>query len=394
MEDTNSSGSELSRDGIALMAAWFQMNDDTSLLQSRPTDTSELVYYLCQALSSADRLRVERFLIQHDGMRHRLFEIRGELDRQQSMSIRNLKQAALRDDLQGEVARAWQSLVSERLILAEETFNWWQSKEWSSAQKGLIAGLGQAQASWGALVEFGRQWQAALSAPRVALARGAYETGAVIEGKLPNGIEAELSGEITESSDLHAELKIVDASKSPSNAASGLTAKLMLRLNDERWPLEETEINGYAAEWNLPGFGKILELPKGPLPDAGFIVVIGEQTSQQEALSRTLLAEVINSQHQSLPSEFAAVEILGRPQWDNGILSLKIVVPELTRQKYPEYTLLIEITITLNNRQRLGSWPIAEWNEHFRVLQMECPVRVPSNIPIASILRMRLKAPF
>ncbi|HLV79282.1 MAG TPA: hypothetical protein VKT32_03340 [Chthonomonadaceae bacterium] len=383
----------LSPENAAILKAWLQSREAPGPAALPAPDTTQMVHYLSGALSSAEARAVERGLVSHPLARRKLRQVRTALLRLQEQPWSQVLEQARQAGLEGEVAKEWAELVSRQAAAMPQARARWLSQGWSAVRRQAAEGMAEALAAWTAFCGFAGQWQAALRAPRMALARGGEAYAPAVAGDLPAGFQAEiLYAEITNAGTLQVSAQFRDAAGRSGLALEGRKAHLALRVAGESWPVASGAVTGGQTEWSVPDLGPLLDLPAGQLPPSYLEIVLGEWVSLPGEQRQILLAEALDAQEQPIAAPPAPIGIVNTPRWEAGQLHIVIAISEWTRAAYPAYRLRLEYLVSPQSRQRLGEWPVADWDSGPRALAIPCPGSVEGPIPTAA-LRALLQAP-
>jgi hypothetical protein len=161
----------------------------------------------------------------------------------------------------------------------------------------------------------------------------------------------------------------------------------------EVWPLASGPIDRDRVEWHLTGLASTLGLPVGPLPSSLFALSLDEPLGAHPAPSRWLQGELLDAEGMPLPGRTVPVQIRGVPHWEAGTFSVEIALPLETRLACPDHLLLLDVVVSAHTWQRLGCWPVRDWQEEARLLTTRCPDRSAIAVASASLLRARLQPP-
>lgn len=309
-----------------------------------------LVAYLSGALSPEEAHLTERGLVRHAAARRRLPVVAARLEALQAAPWSEVEAA------QDTVARAWRSLAARRLETVLHGRKRWVAEGWEAVRTQAAAGVADAQAAWTALLSFADQWGRERRIPRLAEARG---PAPVVQSPVPD-VTLMMEAKIGESGDLTGHVQARETDGRTSAALDGRTVRLALSAGGDAWPLAAGEMRDGKAAWHLPGAGNALGLSPGPL--AGLIVTFDETPTAPEAV-RFLFAGDAG----------ARVELWGTPRREAGRLRLTLALPALTRAAQAGRRLVMSAAVTPGLYQRLGAWPISDWEDAPRTVEASCP---------------------
>lgn len=361
-----------------------------------PPSTLLLTRYLCGALSETEAHEVERGLVAHAQARANFDAVGTVLDALPERSWVDVATQARREDLAGEVAREWQSLMAARSASMADAPATWLAAGWDGIRQGVAEGTREAQTAWVALLAFSEQFRLALRTPRLAVVKGLSgdERVTLLSGELPAGtVPLLVAAEVETEGALYVRLRLVDTVGQPTEAVSGLSLTLALVVNGEQWPLSTIQVGGTEVSWRLPELGSMLNLSPGSLPTAclGVLAASNSEGGAAPAGEGTLLASVLDSQGRTLASPPVALRILDAPRWEEEQFTMRLSVPPAIRLAYGGHSLVLELPATPLQGQRLGTWLIRDWGDEPRLLSVACPGSNEALLPRVSLLRAYLR---
>jgi hypothetical protein len=380
---------EVPEEAHALAAAWLRSSGVLEPTGPAPTPR-ELVRYLAGVLPAETARDVERRLTAYPVARRELVEARAALDALQSRPWGEVTPRGAGADLQAEVVRAWLEVVAEQAAASAPA----RARGWSGGVATLRAqaamGLASAQSAWAAFTTFARQWDAALWMRGPALARGSEETGPAVFGPPADRLTIELERAEFAGGDLHAAARILPAAGAEPAVFEGLPCTLVLIFETEWWPVAVEPVRAGRVEWTAGGLGEAMGAADGRIPPA--LLGIGvDAESLPEPARRPLLARVVDAHGQPAERDPVRLELAGVPRWDAGRLDLRLSVPAHARAAYPAAMLGLDLVVSAAERQRLGEWPLGDWDDAPREVRVACPRPgggEAAGVPLAADLRL------
>ena len=151
-------------------------------------------------------------------------------------------------------------------------------------------------------------------------------------------------------------------------------------------------MEGSRVEWTVPGLRETLNLPPGGVPNSFLRVTIGEThyAASQPAANGLLYAPVRDADGATTRARPVSLELTARPQWSQGRLQVSLRIPESVVARYADYRLVLEVALTSRSGQRLGAWPVRDWEAGARTLTLACPGS-PDNALFETPLRAYLE---
>jgi hypothetical protein len=380
----------LSAGTAALLEAWLRSRNALHPPASDAPSVELLVGYLCGTLAAPEARVVEQGLVAHPAARRQLIEARASLDALEAKPWQEVAGRAAASGFAAQVARAWLTILTERLGAAPRAADCWLTNGWMVVRRQVEEGAAEAQAAWSAFLSFCEQLRSGLRAPRLAVARGGERMLPVVAGTVPPGLRIVLTeAEVAADGSLRAAIAAQDASGRASPAMSGQAAHLALVWSGEAWPIAASAFEGARAAWEVPGLGAATGLPVGELPASYLLIAVGAPAPAPRVDRQILLAEVPGPAGGTAAAP-AAIELLSEPRWQAGRFSVAVAVPASTRAAHSGRWLRLELVVSPAMRQCLGAWPLSEWGEDPRTLTASCPGSPDASLPLASFLRASL----
>jgi hypothetical protein len=353
-----------------------------------PPDVNTLVRYLSCALSEEAAEQVESGLVAAAEACDLLREVRRSLDVVQARPLHEVERLSRSEDLIGKVAKAWLTLMAERQGKMALALHLLALHGWEGLLRLIAEGDAAAQAALTLLGAFGGQLRAAFKMPpRLATAKsGAAGLVAVVGA--PEGISLEISeAEVETNGTFNVSLNVQEAQGRPTEALSGMTAHLGLRIDKDICPIAFGVIEGSQIAWNLAGLGSTLGLPEGSVSPDYLHVTVGE-VAPPAPEKHTLYVEVMDAR--GAPTRRAiSLELRSEPRWEGGQFQVDVALLPEIRVAFKSYRLRLSLAMTPQSEQQIGSWPLNEWNEEVHTLTASCP-DIPDAVLPAMVLRARL----
>lgn len=388
---------------------------------SSPPTTAVLVRYLSNGLAYGEARQVEQGLTVSTEARKALREVRGHLDRLQSLSWSEAARIATGDSREAETARAW-------LALAERTSQPGPPEladppsaptdAWAAVKQQAEAGKAQARALWTLFFAFGAQLQTQMRRPVAALARSRATT-LPVDGTWKG--ECHLSeSKIDADGALHVSAVLREGNGLPTAGFSGWRAYLALRVGGEAMLCAVSALEGAAVSWTAQEIGVGLgqrsaafpayalaillrppDLPPPPLPslvafsrrllNEGYLVASLELPVEAEEVVGEIGANVLTGEGFENAFPPVPIEVMGSPRAENGRLLISVRLPPITRSAYAaDHRLLLDLGVAPREWQRVGSWPLGDWGEEARILSIPCPGLADGVLASLTLLRARL----
>jgi hypothetical protein len=373
-----------------LLEVWLRKQNALTPPTAPPPSVATLTRYLSGALSATAAREVERGIIAHPATRSVVRQARAGLNELQSLSWAEVAERARGDDLTAQVAQAWLAVVAERVNAAPRARDWWRAQAWTAIRQQVAAGQAEAQAAWTAFVSFGQQWKAALSLPRLAVARGGEEQP-IVTGDIPSGVAVVVTlAEITADGSLRVIVNARDAEGRPSSALANKPAHLALAWSGEAWEVGFGVMESDRAEWNVPALGEALGLPEGQIPLRALRIAVGDIVPPASTERVPVLTDVVDTTGRLIAPFPAIIEFVGEPRWKDGHFTVGVVLLDEMRRRYADYALCLDLIIAPGRWQRLGVWRVSEWDAAVRTLTAPCPGSPDAGVSSAFLIRPRL----
>jgi hypothetical protein len=386
MTDERDPPGPLAPGSAALLESWLQSR---ARPRSAMPEPAALVRYLTGRLPAEEARAVERGLVASTAARRRVRDVGHCLEALKEGSWEEAAARAQGEGLEAEAAREWLRLAGAQVGAAAGARRRWRAAGWNAVRREVAEGAVEAQAAWAALGIFGQRLRALLDAPRLATARG-VQAGLVVAGSLPPGTRLVVA---RAEADAEGALRIALAAEG-EGGAEWLPVRVALGLGSETWPLAAGVIRRGRASWELPGLAAALGLAAGPLPPSCLRVSVGpEAAAEAGGPPWSLLVPVVDAAGAPRREPPAAVELLSAPRWEAGEFRVEVALPLATRVAWPEHVLELRLGLSPRWAQRLGEWPVREWGAGPRVLTVACPGAPDAEVPLASLLRARLRPP-
>ena len=347
-------------------------------------DTVQMVRYLSGALSYTEARLVERSLTTEAALRRRQRALLAELEALQQATWQEVDALARAGN---PAAQAWRALVVERTEAAGQVHRERSAPFWPAIERGAAVGRAEAQAAWAAFAAFVEQIRLSLhlSDLQPAVARGGEDWCKVRLVNLPDNVEGLVRSEMNADGSLQVSLQLVDTKGQPFVSASGAPVTLELELEGEAWPLGTCAIEENLAEWSVPPLEVALPRHAGGLPASALRVIVGAETETSPPLARHLFAKIQDASGNFLSERPVKITMEGAPRVERETLHVSISLPAAVRQAYGDHLLVLDAGITAQQWQRLGAWPIGEWDRATRSLSIPCPGLPDLNAYIAPL---------
>jgi len=375
----------LSPEAAALLEAWIMSLCAGAAAVPQP-EPERLVEYLAGALSAEQLRAVERGLVEHASGRATLREVRTILDGLQDAPLRDRLQQSGDRTLFNRVADAWTQLLGSRVEAAPRANEFWLSRGWSAVREGVAAGTAEAHAAWAAFQVFAEQLQVQLRGPRLAAARGTVGRPRVL-GTLPAGAEVEsVDAEILDDGTL----RVVVRLQCPGDL-TGTRAFLGVAWGETVWPLAAGVVQGVTVEWSVAAFGPAAGLGAGAFPREYIALVFSGAEQGLSPRRLLMLAPVLDESGAPAGHRTATLYVLPEPTAAGGALSIPVAVPLETRSAYRNHDLRLDLMVGAGECQRLGEWPLGQWDDQPQTLTVPWPGPAATGLPVVSLLRATLR---
>ena len=161
--------------------------------------------------------------------------------------------------------------------------------------------------------------------------------------------------------------------------------RLQLTAAGQEWLLGESMVSGQFAEWNIPQMGASLGIASGPLDLSRLTLKFGRALRRHPALDpassvdrpavpTTVTAAVIDSNgRQNRTPSVLTLPMPDAPTFQAGRLHLTIGLPSAARSALAAYRLNVDIAVTPERSQRLGSFPVNRWSDDGAARVLEIP---------------------
>jgi hypothetical protein len=394
MTDQPGETGEFSAATSAAVDLWLRRSGALARPQEEAPAIPLLVRYLGGVLTAVEAGGVERGLLADPQSRRRLTETSDLLDDLSERPWTEVEAWARGEGVEGEVAREWLALLTLQTSRMARTPAAWLAVGWDGIRQGVAEGAQEAQAAWTALLAFTEQFRMGLRMPRLATVKGGAgeETVAVLGGELPSAAALKLDeARVGVDGTLRVRLLVVDRSGQPTEVASGRTLTLALAANGEAYPLLAAVVEGDEVSWTLPELGSSLQLPPGSLPPASLAILVAPTSMALPSGEGTLLAQVVDREGREGAAPPVALRIHSAARWGDGQFTVRLSIPRAIRLAYQRHTLILDLPITVSQAQRLGEWPLHDWEDEPRLLAVSCPGSHETTLPTVSLLRARLR---
>jgi hypothetical protein len=298
-----------------------------------------------------------------------------------------------------EVIAAWRELLAERIATTAQSRHTWVAEGWERVRAEAAAGKKAAVTAWAAFAAYAEQWRGALDLHALTPA---------LQRSSDTGMSEPFDSD-SEKTDFYAGIAITDvqcrieddgtlvvtaivAPTHEPDAPQGHRTSLLLSLrrDEDIWPLAVGRRLEDRVEWRLPAFGAALDLSAGPLPTQFFKFDPADAAELDAADSQLILAPVLDAEGHPMPNALAYIELASPPQWQDGILSLRVGIPYFIRLAYPAHLLELSLYVSEQLRQLLDTWPIQAWTDEPMTLTIEFPEAPDVTLSPAPIILARL----
>ena len=391
----------MSNDPIKTEQNPFELLQEATLLAALQSDlggmceaseatVAEFVGYLSGSVAGDEARGIERKLVQNRDSRLKLRETRKELTLTQSLPWETLEARRSLAGLSGEVATAWGEILRSRLKHFEAVAGA-QFAGVEALREQAATGTLEAEKSWTALLAFGKWYKLFQRRdPSFAEQRG-DEIGASskIEGAPPN-LTAELRAEVDSSGTLTATLSLINSLQELSKEKDGAPVSLSIGLGGELWRIGNSIVESGVATWKLPDAASILGLSGGNISAEILYVSFLESEVREIGTIRSLPCEIVDSEGIALNEPPAIATISSAPRIEAELFSAAVGLTQIVSEKYQGCYFTLDLAITANVWQRLGSWKLSGLEKRTQTLTAKCPGCPNLAIPFISSLRGRI----
>ena len=372
----------------ALQASSHERHESNSF--SSTFSTANFVGYLCGAIIGESARTLERQLILTREGRGKLREVKKELTLVQSLSWETIEARTETPGVPGEVAIAWKRILTDRLAgvgSLEEVRN----SGLDALREQMTAGNRVSENGWTALLAFGKRLRLfQMTSLNYAIARGDSAGGAATFIGVPGNLIPELVAEVNSDGSLMASLSLYDSSYQLSSGSDGKSVSLSIGLEGELWRIGSSVVQSGIATWNLPEAQSILNLSEGLLSLQTLTVSFGELQKSDAETMHSLPCEITDAtgvQTQEVPE---LAHIANTPRIEAELFSAEVKLEADIVRKFPDCRFTLDLAITPNSWQRLGSWEMRHFENRTPTLTAKCPGCPNLTLPSVSLLRGRI----
>jgi len=324
---------------------------------SRTLSFDDLFGYATGILNEDEASRVELVLTRSAEYRSQLSRIHQSVARLSRNTVPAIDSPSTGDSLEDQIVEAWRGMVRRLISGAVPFLEWWSKEDWDSAVDKIRGRAADAFCSAGAL------WQLARRPPLLTPATVRSAGGAVFEipGISPSprvGIQAEIDADGT----LHALFTI----QSGQTALHGQEIAVLYGDAGYALPIFRTRVSGREIELTLPGFGLLTGHLPGDLDGGYFSIAVGDVPPPGG--EGRILAEVAGY---GFPDRIQIQFTEGGRIEER--LVLDVAIPSAALERYPDGILQLDLVLAPHLTLRLGQWPLSEWVDGPRRLEIELP---------------------